>query len=104
VVAPHVLGRVEDEKRGLAPLLAGGAVFSEASSSSETRAISSTARSNAASLTCDGLVNPLISRTYCSAAADLVLGGGRIEGVERHDVPAHDDSLSPLTSVILIPG
>ena len=53
-------------------------------------AISSTARTNAASFAFDGVADPLTLRTYWSAAArDLVLGGGRLEVVECLDVPAH---------------
>src|SRR3954447_19065704 len=43
--------------------------------------MSSTARSNASALACDGLVVPLILRTYCRAAArtsSLVAGGSKL--------------------------
>ena len=59
------------------------------SSRSVTSATPSTARSNASALACDGLVNPLILRTYCSAAArtsSSVAGGSKLYNVRmlRH--------------------
>src|SRR5690606_4460006 len=51
-------------------------------SQAETRATSSTAASKTASLTFDGLVKPLILRTYCSAAARIsssVAGGSKLK-------------------------
>ena len=55
-------------------------------------ATSSTARSNASSLACDGFVEPLILRTYCSAEAWIssdVAGGSKLWRVRmlRHMVP-----------------
>jgi len=44
-------------------------VTSSSSSSADTFATPSTARANAAALACDGLLKPLILRTYCCAAA-----------------------------------
>jgi hypothetical protein len=49
--------------------LGGALVCSSASSWREVAAIASTARSNGSALTCDGFVNPLILRTYWTAAA-----------------------------------
>ena len=54
------------------------------------RATSSTARSKASALACDGFVEPLTLRTYWSAArADLVLRRGRLEVMECSDVATH---------------
>jgi hypothetical protein len=53
-------------------LRAGAFVSSALSSLAEACATSSTAAANAASFTFDGFVNPLIFRTYCSAAAALL--------------------------------
>ncbi len=50
----------------------------------------STAASKASWFACDGLVEPLILRTYCSGGVvDLVGGGGRLEVMELADVAAH---------------
>src|SRR5215211_6204528 len=51
--------------------LGGALVSSEASSLLEAAAISSTAAQKATSLAFDGLLKPLILRTYCNAAARI---------------------------------
>src|SRR6187200_1068406 len=60
----------------------GGAVVTSCSSSRRVAAATaSTASSNAAALACEGLVAPLILRTYCSAASwtsDSVAGGWKL--------------------------
>src|SRR5690606_19084406 len=72
----------------------GGAdVVSDATSSRVVAAIATTARSNAAALAADGLVIPLILRTYCSAEAWIsssVAGGSKLWSVRmlRHMAPA----------------
>ena len=61
--------------------LGGALVTSSPSRRADTAATSSTARSNASALACDGLVKPLILRTYCSAAARTswsVAGGSKL--------------------------
>ena len=49
-----------------------------------TRATSSTASSNASALACEGFVDPLTLRTYCSAAAWIsssLAGGSKLWSV-----------------------
>ena len=59
----------------------GAEVTSDASSRFDTSVTSATARSNTASFALDGLLAPLILRTYCSAAASIssgVAGGSKL--------------------------
>jgi len=56
----------------------GAEVESSPSSCLDAAATASTARSNASALACEGLLKPLILRTYCSAAESIssrVAGG-----------------------------
>src|SRR4051812_10473945 len=81
----HAAKRAALRARALAAsssrFLGGAAVTSCSSSRRVAAATVSTASSNAAALACEGLVAPLILRTYCSAASwtsASVAGGGEV--------------------------
>ncbi len=73
----------------------GGAAVTSASRRCRVAcATSSTARSNAASFACDGFVVAAhLADVLERCAADLLVGRGRLEVVERVDVSAHADNL-----------
>src|ERR1051326_4566545 len=81
----HLANRTAARARALAASSArfrgGAVVVSAARSLSDTAAMSSTAASNAAWLTCDGLLKPLTLRTNCRDAARIscsVTGGWKL--------------------------